>query len=505
MNAPENAGRPRPQVPSVFLCLSGGGIRAALFHLGCLKRLHECGLLGHVYAMSATSGGAITAAMLACHESKIDAERRTYTWSWDEFERAMLEMATRGLIAPVFVLVGALSFYALAGVALVLHLTGVAAPIAVSVWLAAAGFFLQLGLVIALIREGAHRHHDWERERPDDSIPEAPAVSRRSIGRFVRMLLWPSVLRLELMNGRLFGGRLLRDLIGPDVYFNAVDLNDGRQKVFSRATIATLDAEGCGELWRARRDDERNAVPLAQAVAASSAIPTFFRPVAIDSLNGRPLGVFVDGGVADNLAVNVAKAFAVHIHPARSAAFDPERDGYVPFYERTSLVLVSDGSMPLAVKRKRSWTRLLSLKRVTDAMMNQQVQDATLTKLVLQRLAGVPVEIFSPQVGMPPQVADQVPMLAGVLDQVRTQLDGFNLQECAALSFCGYSWIDQWLGSEVATHCALREPPPARRFSDILPASCGRWDSSPAAIERTMRYASRPLLPLRWLGKKLGI
>ena len=44
---------------SIWLSLSGGGLRAAIFHFGCLERLHELGLLPHVYAISATSGGAI--------------------------------------------------------------------------------------------------------------------------------------------------------------------------------------------------------------------------------------------------------------------------------------------------------------------------------------------------------------------------------------------------------------------------------------------------------------
>ncbi|MGH7947133.1 MAG: patatin-like phospholipase family protein [Opitutaceae bacterium] len=47
------------------LCLSGGGYRAALFHLGALRRLNECGLLGHLDMISSVSGGSILAAHLA--------------------------------------------------------------------------------------------------------------------------------------------------------------------------------------------------------------------------------------------------------------------------------------------------------------------------------------------------------------------------------------------------------------------------------------------------------
>ncbi len=47
------------------LCLSGGGYRAALFHLGALRRLNELGLLSQVDTVSSVSGGSITAGYVA--------------------------------------------------------------------------------------------------------------------------------------------------------------------------------------------------------------------------------------------------------------------------------------------------------------------------------------------------------------------------------------------------------------------------------------------------------
>lgn len=46
------------------LCLSGGGFRAALFHLGALRRLNELGMLGQLKTVSAVSGGSIAAMLL---------------------------------------------------------------------------------------------------------------------------------------------------------------------------------------------------------------------------------------------------------------------------------------------------------------------------------------------------------------------------------------------------------------------------------------------------------
>lgn len=56
---------PGPQRQGKALCLSGGGYRAALFHLGACRRLHELGILQELDAVSSVSGGSIFAAHLA--------------------------------------------------------------------------------------------------------------------------------------------------------------------------------------------------------------------------------------------------------------------------------------------------------------------------------------------------------------------------------------------------------------------------------------------------------
>ncbi len=55
----------------IGLCLSGGGFRAALFHLGALRRLHELDILRRVRWISSVSGGSIIAGHLAqCQVSR---------------------------------------------------------------------------------------------------------------------------------------------------------------------------------------------------------------------------------------------------------------------------------------------------------------------------------------------------------------------------------------------------------------------------------------------------
>ena len=46
-------------------CMSGGGDRAALFHLGALRRMNELGILSKIDTFTSVSGGSIMAAQLA--------------------------------------------------------------------------------------------------------------------------------------------------------------------------------------------------------------------------------------------------------------------------------------------------------------------------------------------------------------------------------------------------------------------------------------------------------
>ncbi len=57
--------RGRSPEPGTALCLSGGGYRAMLFHVGALWRLNEGGYLPQLERVSSVSGGSITAGVLA--------------------------------------------------------------------------------------------------------------------------------------------------------------------------------------------------------------------------------------------------------------------------------------------------------------------------------------------------------------------------------------------------------------------------------------------------------
>ena len=48
---------------NIALALSGGGSRAMAFHLGCLRALHDLGLLQRVSTITAVSGGSVLAGL----------------------------------------------------------------------------------------------------------------------------------------------------------------------------------------------------------------------------------------------------------------------------------------------------------------------------------------------------------------------------------------------------------------------------------------------------------
>jgi len=60
----------QPQAPRLGLALSGGGHRAAFFHIGVLAKLSELGLLRKVEVVSTVSGGSIVGALYYLHLKK---------------------------------------------------------------------------------------------------------------------------------------------------------------------------------------------------------------------------------------------------------------------------------------------------------------------------------------------------------------------------------------------------------------------------------------------------
>lgn len=72
----------------IGLALSGGGYRAAAYHIGTLRALHKLGILDKVDVISSVSGGSITSAYYALNKDK----------GYEEFEKEFIEKLQHGVL-----------------------------------------------------------------------------------------------------------------------------------------------------------------------------------------------------------------------------------------------------------------------------------------------------------------------------------------------------------------------------------------------------------------------
>lgn len=73
-------------LPRIGLAISGGGFRATAFGLGCLRALHDRGVLDQVTVVSGVSGGSLAAALWAYGPAR-----------FDEFDACTVDLLRRGL------------------------------------------------------------------------------------------------------------------------------------------------------------------------------------------------------------------------------------------------------------------------------------------------------------------------------------------------------------------------------------------------------------------------
>jgi len=361
---------------TVGLALSGGGFRAALFHVGALLRLNELGLLPRLSEVSSVSGGSITAAVLA------------RAWPRLQFDHA-----------------------------------GVARAFGSE--------------VLEPLRRFCGRTHD------------VPALL---LG---LALPWKSPVRrlAEAYDRWLFQGATLQDLPaddqGPRFTIYATSLDTGASVRFSRPYLGDYHLG----LVREPR------LPLALAVAASSAFPPFFAPLQLplppeawERMPGADLYGEAwrrerlwlgDGGIYDNL-------------------------GLERVADRCDVVLVSDAGAPFQPLGGRLGLRLSWLgrtKRVLDIAV-EQTRALRKRQLIADFEAGARRGTYwgiATQIGdygleargrRPALLADQA--ATAQLARTRTRLDAFSPTEQARLTDWGYALSD----AALRRHVLEAEPSP---------------------------------------------
>jgi predicted acylesterase/phospholipase RssA len=492
------------QKPQLWLTMSGGGFRAALYHFGCLKRLHELGLLSQVYGISATSGGAFTASLWATSGMRAEKDDDSHYYpNWDAFEREFLTIVMRGVLLPTTLLVFAYGCYIASLVALIIaygcYIAALSSPTAVlitaGILFACAGVIVHSILALYLIREKTYRelireklYREMEGNRPTSNKARllSPGVKR-----FLSMLFFPSQIRWQTLNLRVFGAIRLGalSLVPVKVYLTAVELNSGEEQVFSAEVVADLSRTGCRDLWRQRIDGhltnswKARDIPLALAVAASTAFPPWFKPIHV-TVGEQHLGSYVDGGVADNVATKVPRNFALHLDSFKNVGNIPDT-----FKDRVGYLLALDASAPTVKAKRARWTRWRSLLRLVQVLQNEQFDILMTVVASFKRLAGIDGEALGLQVGF--GISDNdLTELGDELKNVRTNLDSFSIHECAAIAYCGYYHVNYWFENRPGLRDMFEtRDAPFLKFPEFLLPEFRTYHTSVEDLRRHLRFS----------------
>lgn len=249
----------------IGLALSGGGSRAIAFHLGCLRALHDLGILSRVTLLSTVSGGSVIGGLYGAFDEP-----------FDEFEKRVRTMLKRGLVGAI--LNAALTTPEGIKALGCLLLTGALDLLNLAVRLIA---WLPMRLLPADTRRR------WSAFLPRFTLRRAANLT--------------TVFRRALDRSQ-FAGRTLK-VLGedkPNLIINAAELRTGSAFYFSPAE------SGSWRLGKLAKPDLR----YADAVAASAAYPLFLPALDLawpfnkrDGSRRVERVLLSDGGIYDNLGL----------------------------------------------------------------------------------------------------------------------------------------------------------------------------------------------------------
>lgn len=261
-------------LPKIGLALSGGGSRAIAFHLGCLRALHDRGILDKVAVLSGVSGGSVIAALYAYNDEPFEAFAC-------RVEAALSRGMVWGIARETFLSLE------LPKIVVATVLAGTAAILA--------GTLQLIGWLLSLVK----LQPKWLGPIAEQILDFAPrfasfttAFERHLVRRYFGDLRMNAVGRREL-----------------SVVINAAELRT--ETAFRYGSVES----GC---WRFGRLTQPPRV--ATAVAASAAFPAFlpaldhYLAFTKNGVEAKHRVIITDGGVYDNLGVSC-------MLPGRSSEF----------------------------------------------------------------------------------------------------------------------------------------------------------------------------------------
>ena len=347
---------------NVGLALSGGGSRAVAFHLGCLRALHDRGVLDRLQVISGVSGGGLMTALFAYTDGDFQA--------FDDRVREVLRRGVSGAIARRAFLTW--------------RLPATLGSLAVSGLAAAGARLVSAGSTVAARAA----------RRPGLKLDVQPPLRRWSS----RTDAFRDALRSDVFGEAQIGDSRRGDV---DVVINACELRTASAFRYGN------QESGC---WRIGTLTH-NEVQVADAVAASAAYPLAL-PALDDEMSFLTRGgdqrdervVLTDGGVFDNLGTSC-------MEPGRSASIST--NVFTPDY-----IISCDAGRGLMDDEYIPYFLPSRLRRSFEAVF-RKVQDATRGRLHQYAASGEIDGFILPYLGqqdsrLPIAPADLVPREAVV-------------------------------------------------------------------------------------------
>jgi NTE family protein len=246
----------------IGLALSGGGYRAATYHIGTLRALKKLDILDKIDVISTNSGGSITGACYSIHHD-----------NYEEFEKIILEGVQRSVIGNVFknprFWIPTLILSSLILVSIIILFSSYA-------WV---NLIIWSALIISIV--------------------------------FAQFEILPISRIIESIYDKFFFKmKTLSDLSSTfQTTINSTNLETGRVFHFSKDKMGDSKYEFRNELERITFKSK--SFPISRAVMASSCVPFAFTPVKISKKFFQDTNHFnevcprlVDGGIYDNQGIH---------------------------------------------------------------------------------------------------------------------------------------------------------------------------------------------------------
>jgi len=453
------------------LALSGGGLRASLYHIGVLARLAELDILRHIEFLSCVSGGSIIGAHYYLEIRKLLTDKRDSAITRDDY------IAVVRRISEDF-------------------LRGVQRNVRTRI---AAEWLTNLRMIV---------QPDYSRTKRAGELYEREIYSRVADGEGGRKR-WLNDLKIiprdEDKNFRPKDHNWRRANKVPILVLNATSLNTGHTWQFTATWMgeppAGIDAEVDAN-YRLRRmyyeqaPDPHKRMRLGYAVAASACVPGLFEPLTLANLyerlapdgsgKVRPLVRLVDGGVHDN------QGTAALLEQGCSVVLVSDASGQMEDQDTPSNGLLG---VPL-----RSNSILQSRVRVSQFEdLESRLRGGTLKGMMFvhlkKDLETRPVDWIDTQDPSEPIVNSPLTSY-GVqravqrrLAAVRTDLDSFSESEAYALMTSGYLMTKTALSKPILGFEVAQTPAAPWKFLEIEPLM--REPGTTTRLYRQLKVADR--------------